>query len=148
MRVVLRTDLAGVGVRGDLVDVADGFARNYLVPNGKAIVASDGITAQAASMRRARDLRDASDREGAQTVAQRLVPLVISIGARAGRGGRLFGSVTAQDIVEAVEAQSGVALDRHKLLSHEPIKELGIHEVGVRLHPDVEFSLTIEVVEA
>jgi large subunit ribosomal protein L9 len=135
-----------VGKRGDLVEVADGYARNFLVPSGKAILASEGISEQAASMRRSRDLRDAKDREGAEAVAQRLVPLVISIPARAGRGGRLFGSVTPSDIVEAVESQSGIVLDRHRLAAHEPIKSLGTHEVGVRLHPEVEFRLTLEVV--
>lgn len=146
MKVVLRADVPTVGKRGDIVDVSDGFARNNLVPTGRAIVASDGIAAQAASMRRARDVKDAKDREGAETIAQRLVPLVITIPARAGREGKLFGSVTPGDILDAVEAQSGVALDRQRLLPHEPIKTLGTHEVAVRLHADVEFPLHIEVV--
>lgn len=146
MKVVLRADTIGVGKRGDMVDVADGFARNFLIPTGAAIPATDGISAQAASMRRARDLRDAKDREAAETVAQKLVPMTITIPARAGREGRLFGSVTATDIVEAVEAQAGVVLDRHKLQVHEAIKSLGTHEFRVRLHPDVEFQLAVEVV--
>ena len=148
MRVVLRSDVAGIGKRGDLVEVADGYGRNFLLPSGQAIQATEGITEQAAAMRRSRDLRDARDREGAEAVAQRLVPLVISIPARAGRGGRLFGSVTASDIVEAVQSQAGVVLDRHRLGSHEPIKSVGMHEIGVRLHPEVEFRLTVEVVPA
>lgn len=146
MKVVLRSDVEGIGKRGDIVDVADGYARNHLVPGGKAIAATAGITAQAAAMRRARDLRDAKDREGAESVAQRLVPLVITVSARAGREGRLFGSVTAQDIVEAVHEQAGIELDRHRLLVHEPIRSLGTHEVGVRLHPDVQFQLRVDVV--
>jgi large subunit ribosomal protein L9 len=146
MKLVLRQDVATIGKRGDIVDVSDGFARNHLVPSGKAIVATDGIAAQAASMRRSRDLKDAKDREAAETIAQRLVPLVITIGARAGREGRLFGSVTSADILEAVEAQAGVVLDRHRLVHHEAIKSLGTHEVSVRLHSDVEFPLHIEVV--
>ncbi|HUZ18964.1 MAG TPA: 50S ribosomal protein L9 [Acidimicrobiales bacterium] len=146
MKVVLREDVNGIGKRGDIVQVADGHARNFLIPSGRAIVANDGVTQQAASMRRARDLRDAKDREAAETVAQRLVPLVITVPAKAGREGRLFGSVTPSDIVAAVEQQAGVVLDRHKLLAHEPIKSLGSHEVGVRLHPDVEFRLTVDVV--
>jgi large subunit ribosomal protein L9 len=146
MRVVLRSDIAGVGKRGDMLDVADGYARNFLVPAGKAIVASAGVTGQAAAMRRSRDLRDARDREGAEAIAQKVVPMVIKIGARAGREGRLFGSITPSDVVEAVREQAGVVIDRHKLLDHEPLKTLGTHDVGVRLHPDVEFRLTIEVV--
>lgn len=146
MKVVLRADMIGVGKRGDMVDVADGYARNYLIPGGQAIVATEGITSQAGAMRRARDLRDAKDREAAETVAQKLVPMTITIPARAGREGRLFGSVTVQDVVAAVEDQAGVVLDRHKLQLHEAIKAVGSHEVRVRLHPDVEFQLMVEVV--
>lgn len=146
MKVVLRSDISGVGKRGDIIDVSDGYARNHLVPSGQAIIASDGIAAQAASMRRSRDVKDARDRESAETVAQRLVPMTISIPARAGREGKLFGSVTSSDIVDAVADQAGITIDRHALLSHDAIKELGRHEVGVRLHPEVEFSLAIEVV--
>jgi large subunit ribosomal protein L9 len=146
MRVVLRSDVSGVGKRGDIVDVADGFARNHLLPTGSAIVATDGVQAQAAAMRRARDLKDTKDREAAEVIAQRLVPLTIAISARAGREGKLFGSVTTTDVVEAVADQAGVTIDRHVLLAHDPIKELGRHEIGVRLHPEVEFSLAVEVV--
>src|SRR5688572_10222990 len=99
MRIVLRTDVDGVGKKGDILDVADGYARNYLIPRGRAIKATAGVEAQAAAMRRSRDLKDAKDREGAETVARTLVPLVIKINARAGTEGRLFGSITAQDIV-------------------------------------------------
>jgi large subunit ribosomal protein L9 len=146
MKVVLRSDVAGVGKRGDMVSVADGFARNSLIPNGKAIMATDGIAEQAASMRRARDLRDSKDRESAQTVASKLVPMVFTIAAKAGKEGKLFGSVTPADIVAAVEAQSGAVIDRHSLAAHEPIKELGEHQVGVRLHPEVVFEIRLEVV--
>ncbi len=146
MKVVLRSDVAGVGKRGDMVSVADGFARNSLIPTGKAIMATDGIAEQAASMRRARDLRDSKDRESAQTVASKLVPMVITIAAKAGKEGKLFGSVTPADIVAAVEAQSGAVIDRHSLAAHDPIKELGEHQVGVRLHPEVVFEIRLEVV--
>jgi len=146
MKVVLRADVIGIGKRGDVVEVADGYARNRLIPNAEAIPATPGIAAQAAAMRRARDARDARDREAAESVARRLVPLTITIPARAGREGRLFGSVTASDIVEAVEQQAGVVLDRHRLQHLEPIKSLGSHAVRVRLHPDVEFQLALEVV--
>ena len=146
MKVVLRSDTIGVGKRGDIVDVSDGFARNFLIPGGAAIAATEGIASQAQAMRRARDFRDVKDREAAESVAQRLVPMTITISARAGREGKLFGSITAQDIVDAVEAQANVVVDRHKLQSHDAIKTVGVHEVRVRLHPDVEFQLAIEVV--
>jgi large subunit ribosomal protein L9 len=137
-----------VGKRGDITEVSDGFARNFLVPQGRAIFANAGIEDQAASMRRSRDLRDARNREGAETIARKLVPIVFRIESRSGTEGRLFGSVTATDIVEAVSRQSGVELDRRRLVIEEPIKTLGSHEVGVRLHPEVEFRLTLEVVSS
>jgi large subunit ribosomal protein L9 len=148
LKVVLRTDIPGVGKRGDITDVSDGFARNYLVPQGRAIVASAGIEDQAASMRRSRDLKDARNREGAEAIARKLVPIVFRIEARSGSEGRLFGSVTASDIVDAVSRQSGLELDRRRLVIDEAIKTLGSHEVGVRLHPEVEFRLTLEVVSS
>ncbi len=146
MRVVLRVDVDGVGKKGDVLDVADGFGRNYLVPKGRAIKATPGVQAQADAMRRSRDVKDARDREGAEAVARKLVPLVIKIPARAGREGRLFGSVTAAEIADAVTAQSGVELDRRRLHIDEPIKALGSHEIPVKLHTDVEFRLNVEVV--
>ena len=146
MRVVLRSDVDHVGKRGDIVDVADGFARNYLLPKGHAIVATNGVTAQANAMRRARDLRDAKDREAAELVARTLVPMVFRIPAKVGSGGRLFGSVTATDVVDAVASQAKVNLDRRKLHLDEPIKSAGTHEVPVKLHSDVEFRVTVEVV--
>lgn len=145
MKVILRADVNGVGKRGDIIQVADGFARNYLLPKSLAIVASDGAVAQAASMRRARDLRDAQDRAAAEEVARTLVSRTIRIAMRAGQEGRLFGSVTAADIVEAVEVQTGVALDRRKVHLAEPIKQLGTHSVQVKLHSEVEFPVTVEV---
>jgi large subunit ribosomal protein L9 len=146
MRVILRADLANVGKRGDICEVADGFARNYLFPKGLAITASDGAVSQAAAMRRARDLRDAQDRSAAEEVARALVAKVIQIRARAGSEGRLFGSVTAADVVDAVAAQTGVELDRRKLHLDDPIKTLGTHSVAVRLHTDVQFPVTVDVV--
>jgi large subunit ribosomal protein L9 len=148
MRVVLRSDLDKVGKRGDIVDVADGYARNYLLPKGHAIAATSGVTAQANAMRRARDLKDAKDREAAEVVARKLVPMVIRIPARAGSGdqAKLFGSITTSDIADAVAEQAKVNLDRRRLHLDEPIKSLGTHEVPVKLHSDVEFRVTVEVV--
>src|SRR5579875_3542996 len=148
MRVVLRSDLDKVGKRGDIVDVADGYARNYLLPKGHAIKATAGITAQANAMRQARDLKDAKDREAAELVARKLVPMVIRIPARAGSGNqaKLFGSITSSDIAEAVAEQAKVTIDRRRLHLDEPIKSLGTHEVPVKLHSEVEFRVTVEVV--
>ena len=146
MQVVLRTDLDHLGKRGDIVEVADGYARNFLLPKGHAILATKGVANQATAMRRARDLKDAKDRESAEAVARTLVPIVIRIPVRAGTGGRLFGSVTAADVVDAVADQAKVTLDRRRLHLDEPIKTLGIHEVPVKLHSDVEFRVTVDIV--
>ena len=145
MKVVLRTDVDNVGKRGDLVDVADGFARNLLIPSGQAIAATNGIQQQADSMRRRRDLADAKDREAAEVVARTLVPAVITIKAKAGAEGKLFGSVTPADIVDAVKTQTGIDLDRRKLGAHDAIKSVGTHEIPVQLHSDVKFQITLEV---
>ncbi len=146
MKVILRQDVPSVGKRGDICEVSSGYARNYLLPKQLAMVATDGAVSQAAAMRRARDLRDAQDRSAAEEVARRLVPKVITISAKAGSEGRLFGSVTPADVVDAVADQAGIELDRRKLLLSDPIKSLGTHSVAVRLHPDVEFPVTVEVV--
>jgi large subunit ribosomal protein L9 len=146
VKVILRADVANVGHKGDVLDVADGFARNYLVPKGLALKASDGALAQAESMRRSRNIKEARDREGAEEIARRLTPTVIRIPARAGTEGRLFGSVTAADIADAVTAQTGITLDRRRVHLEDPIKNLGSHEVAVRLHTDVEARLQVEVV--
>jgi len=146
MKVILRTDVVELGKRGDIIDVADGYARNYLVPKGIAFKASDGTQAQAKAMRRARDLRDAQDRSAAEEVATTLVSKVVTITARAGSEGKLFGSVTAVDIATAVHDQTGVEIDRRKLDLVEPVKTLGTHVVPVKLHSDVQFPITVEVV--
>ena len=148
MRVILRADDKILGKRGDIVEVADGHARNHLLPHGLAIPASDGAIAQAGSMRRARDLRDAADRDSAQTVAKVLVAKVIRITAKSGAADRLYGSVTASDVAAAVHDQAGIQLDRRKLIMPESIKTLGEYSVTAKLHHDVEFPFTIEVVKA
>jgi len=145
MKVLLRTDVDGVGKRGDIIDVAGGFARNHLLPAGKAIVASDGVEGQASAMRKSRDLRDARDREGSETVAKTLVGNTITIAARASNG-RLFGSVSAADVVRHVEEQTGAVIDRHDLVLEEPIKTVGEHNVRVELVGGVVFELTVDVV--
>ena len=146
MKVILRADVAKLGRKGDVLDVSDGYGRNYLVPRGLALKATDGAIAQAAAMRRARDVKEARDRASAEEVARKLTPVPIRISARAGAEGRLFGSVTAADIAEAVESQTGVVVDRRRVHLEDPIKSLGIHEVAVRLHTDVEARLSVEVV--
>jgi large subunit ribosomal protein L9 len=145
MKVLLRSDIDGVGKRGDIIEVSGGFARNHLLPAGRAIAASPGIESQAAAMRRSRDLRDARDRESSETVARTLVGNVITLSARA-TGERLFGSISAADIVKGVEEQTGAVVDRKDLVLDEPIKTVGEHSVRVELRGGVVFELTVDVV--
>jgi large subunit ribosomal protein L9 len=145
MKVLLRSDIDGVGKRGDIIDVSGGFARNHLLPAGKAIVATPGLESQAAAMRRSRDLRDARDHESSETVARALVGTPITVSARTA-GERLFGSVSAADIIRQVELQTGAVIDRKDLGLDEPIKTVGEHSVRVELVGGVVFELTVHVV--
>ena len=145
MNLILREDIAGLGKRGDIVTVADGHARNYLLPRGLAFSATDGAIAQANAMRRRRDLREAADRDSARTVAEALSAKPLTIKAKAGNEGRLFGSVTTADISAALTKQAGVTLDRKKIVA-QPIRTLGSHSAVVRLHADVEVAIKINVV--
>jgi large subunit ribosomal protein L9 len=147
-KVILRADVDGVGKRGDICEVSNGYARNFLLPRGLAIKASDGAVNQAAAMRRARDLRDAADRSAAEEVARTLVARTITISAKAGAEGKLYGSVTSADVVSAVAEQAGVELDRRQLQLAEPLKALGSHQVPVKLHSDVQFPITVDVISA
>jgi len=146
VRVVLREDVENLGRKGDLLEVADGYARNFLVPRGLAMKATAGVARQAEAMRRNRETREVRDRAYAEELAQRLAGMRIEVKARAGEGGKLFGSVTATDIADAVLAQAEVELDRRRIGLAAPLKELGPVEVPVRLHTDVEAVLSVEVV--
>jgi len=146
MRIVLRSDVDNVGTKGEVLDVANGFARNFLLPRGLAMKATKGSETQAGSMRRGRAVRDAAARSAAEDVAKTLVPATISVAARAGTEGRLFGSVTSHEIAGAIGAQTGIEIDRRTLVIDEPIKTTGAHQVTARLHPEVQFPVSIEVV--
>ena len=148
MRIVLHESIPGLGNRGDLVEVADGYARNSLIPKGLAQQASEGVEAQAASMKRNWQLRNAREREAAEEVARVLVTKPIEVSARAGSEGKLFGSVTSSDVVDAVESQTGVQLDRKMVELGESIRNVGTHSVTVKAHAEVEFPITINVVGA
>lgn len=148
MRVVLHADVAGVGTKGEVVDVADGHARNLLLPAGLAVKATAGSESQAEGMRRRRAIKDASDRSGAEEIAKVLVPTTVTVTAKAGGEGRLFGSVGTAEIAAAIEAQTGIVIDRRRLVLDEPIKETGEHQLTAQLHPSVQFPVHIEVVGA
>ncbi|MCP4435073.1 MAG: 50S ribosomal protein L9 [Actinomycetia bacterium] len=146
VKVVLRDDVQGLGNRGDVVEVSKGYARNFLEPRSLAIPATSGAEEQAQSMRKARDTRDAAAREAAEEIAKVIVSKEILVQARAGEGGRLFGSVTAAEIVGAVMEQTGIEIDRKALRLEDHIKEAGQYHVMTRLHSDVEFPIHLQVV--
>lgn len=146
MKIILRADVDGVGKKGDVVEVADGHGRNLLIPQGLALKATPGAERQAEGMRRSRELRDAADRAVAEEMASRLVNTPITIAARAGEGGKLFGSVTTADVVRALAEQANVTIDRRALSTDDAIKELGTHMITAKVHADVQFPITVEVV--
>jgi large subunit ribosomal protein L9 len=148
MRLLLRDDVAGVGRRGDIVKVAGGFARNFLLPEGRAIVATEGVEGQAEQMRRGRDLREAQDRSAAEAQIKLLAGAVIPVSARAAGGGRLFGSIGPADVVDAIRAAKGIEVDRKHVLLPDHIKETGTYEVTLELFRDVSTIVTVEVTAA
>jgi large subunit ribosomal protein L9 len=146
MQVILRANVSSLGKRGDICDVADGYARNYLLPRGLAMKATAGAVAQAAAMRRGRDLRDAQDRATAEDAIQGLVGRTFTVTARAGAEGRLYGSVGQAEVADVIAAQAGLTIDRRQVELEEPIKQVGDHEVALRFHPDVQGRITVSVV--
>jgi len=147
MQVILRTDVSGLGKRGDIVDVADGHARNFLFPKGKAIKASKGAVEQAAKMRSARDAKDHEAREAATAIATALVGKPVTVTAKASAEGKLFGSIHASDVADAVQEQMSIEIDR-KAIEIDGVKEVGTHTATASLHADVSFPITVEVVAA
>jgi large subunit ribosomal protein L9 len=148
MKLILTQDVPNLGAPGDVVEVANGYGRNYLVPQGMAIVATKGAEKQVATIRRAREVREVRDLGHAKEIQGQLAGLQVKLPARSGEGGRLFGSVTAADIVEAVKAAGGPKLDRRVVSLPTPIKSLGAHTVTVKVHPEVSASLAVDVVAA
>ena len=145
MNVILRSDVKGLGKRGDVVSVSDGHARNFLLPHGLAIGASEGAVAQAAAMRKARDNKERASREAALAVASRLGSATVSVSAKAGNEGRLFGSVTSTEVAKAIAAQTGIEVDKRDIDIDTPIRTVGRHAVSVRLFHDVTSTVSIDV---
>jgi len=146
MKVLLRSDVRGVGRRGDIVEVKSGYARNFLLPTGAALQANDTMEVQAASMRKARDLRDAQSRTAAETQRGVIEAATVTVAARAGSNGRLFGSITEADIVNAVRTATNISLDRHAIIMDEHLKEVGSATVSARLFDGVIATIKVEVV--
>ena len=148
MKLILTQDVSGLGGPGDVVEVAPGYGRNYLVPQGLAIAATRGAEKQIATIRRAREVREVRDLGQAQQISSQLSGLSVRLPARSGDGGRLFGSITSADVVAAVQKAGGPTLDRRLVTLNNPIKSLGSHTVTVRVHPEVAATVTLEVVPA
>jgi large subunit ribosomal protein L9 len=146
VRIILAGDIETLGRKGDVVTVADGYARNFLVPKGLAMVATKGTLRQAEDMRRAREERERKRKEEAAAKVAVLASEPVYISARAGEGGRLYGSVTSSDIARAVAEQLEETIDRHDIRLDEPIRRLGTHQVEVHLHEEVNALVTVEVI--
>jgi large subunit ribosomal protein L9 len=147
MKLILTQEVTGLGGPGDVVEVKDGYGRNFLVPRGLAIQWTRGGEKQVAQIRRGREVRDIQDLTDARSVAAQLEALRVTMTVRAGQGGRLFGSVTASDVVEAVKTAGGPQLDKRRVeLPSAHIKTTGTHAVSVRLHPEVAAKVALEIV--
>ena len=145
MKLILTQEVSGLGTPGDVVDVAAGYGRNYLIPRGFAIHWTRGAEKQVDLIKRARAVREIRTREDAQVAASQLQRLKVRIKVRAGENGRLFGSVGPADIAAAVKSAGGPELDRHRIEVPDPIKTTGSHNVKVRLHPEVSAAVVVEI---
>lgn len=147
MRIILADDIETLGHNGDVVTVADGYARNFLIPKGMALTATKGALKQAELMQKARGDRMEKEKSEAASKVAVLAASPVYISARAGEEGRLFGSVTKADVARGIEDQLGEVVDRQKIVLDEPIRSLGTHSVEVRLHEQVNALVTVEVIE-
>lgn len=147
MKVILKHDVKGLGREGDVKTVKDGYARNFLFPTGKAVIADTGALKNWERHREEREERDRLEREGAEATAAKLRELQLQVAVKSGEKGRLFGAVTNREIAELI-GQEGIEIDRHAIHLREPIKTLGEHRADVRLTHGIEVPITITVVSA
>lgn len=147
MKIILTQQVAGLGAPGDVVEVKSGYARNYLIPRGYASRWTRGAEVQIESLRRARDSRDLHTVEEARAAKDQLEGAPLSLTAKVGSGGKLFGAVTPAEIAEAMTAAGGPTIDKRQVEVGSPIKSVGEHQVSVRLHPEVAATVTVTVVE-
>jgi large subunit ribosomal protein L9 len=144
MKVILTADLPHVGNAGQVVEVANGYGRNYLIPHGLAILSTPGNERSLAQQQKARLAREAKNKADAEALATQLQALSLSIAKKTGEGERLYGSVTSMDIADLLKAQ-GVSLDRRRIVLDTPLKTLGTHRVPIRLHPEVITEVEVAV---
>ncbi|MDV5147002.1 50S ribosomal protein L9 [Streptomyces sp. SBC-4] len=148
MKIILTHEVSGLGAAGDVVDVKDGYARNYLVPRGFAIRWTKGGEKDVAQIRRARKIHEIATIEQANEIKAQLEGTKVRLAVRSGDAGRLFGSVTPADIASAIKTAGGPDVDKRRVELGSPIKTLGSHQVSVRLHADVAAKLGVEIVAA
>lgn len=149
MKIILQKPVEKLGVPGDIVDVADGYARNFLVPRGLAVKAEKGALKHSETLHRAHVSRQSAEKNGYEAIASKLISSGhVIIAARVGEEGKLFGSVTSAEIVEAIAAHAQVTIDRKDVHLDEPIRSVGIHEVRIHLFQDVDPVVTVEVTAA
>jgi large subunit ribosomal protein L9 len=148
MRLILTSDVVDLGKRGDVVDVADGFARNYLLPRSYAIKANDGALEAAETIREVRIEAELKAKSQAEAIATQLVGSRVVLAAQAGDEGQLYGSVSVADVVEGIKRFTGIELDKSQVEMQESIKAIGLHEIQIKAHSDVEFPLTLDIIPA
>ncbi|MCG6494630.1 50S ribosomal protein L9 [Kitasatospora sp. A2-31] len=148
MKIILTHEVPGLGSAGEVVEVKDGYARNYLVPRGYAIRWTKGGQKDVDAIRRARKIHEIQTLEAANEVKGKLEGVQVKLAVRSGEAGRLFGSVTQADVVEAIKAAGGPAVDKRAVAIASPIKTVGTHKVSVKLHADVLANLDVAVVAA
>jgi large subunit ribosomal protein L9 len=148
MKLILTREVSGLGRPGDIVEVADGYGRNYLVPRGAAINWTKGAERQISQIKRAQDAREVRGLDHAGELKTQLEGLSVQLAARAGEGGKLFGSVTQSDIADAVKAAGGPLVDKKRIQLPGHIKTTGAHTVTIELHPDVVATVAITVTPA
>ncbi|WP_022909081.1 50S ribosomal protein L9 [Aestuariimicrobium kwangyangense] len=148
MKLILTAPIAKLGIAGDIVEVKDGYGRNYLLPQGKAIAWTRGADKQIEGLKRARDAREVRDLGHANELRQQIEGLTIELPARSGGEGRLFGAVTAADLALAVKKAGGPAVDKRSIQIAKPIKTVGSHTIGIKLHEGVTAHVAVSVVAA
>jgi large subunit ribosomal protein L9 len=146
MEIILLQDVARLGRAGEVRKVAPGYARNHLIPNGLAVLATKGALKELEQRRSAEARREKQMEGEARELAEKLDGVMLTISAKTGEKDRLYGSVTSGDIAQALEEVTGVAVDRHKIELEAPIRELGIHTIPIRLVPDVVPTIRVDVV--
>ncbi|HIC89601.1 MAG TPA: 50S ribosomal protein L9 [Anaerolineae bacterium] len=146
MKVLLLKDVEGLGEAGDLREVARGYARNYLIPRGLAMVATPGAVKQAHQIKEAAQQRRERELFAARSLAEKIEEITLQFTARAGESGRLYGSITSADIALALEQATGEEIDKRNILLERPIRDLGVHDIPIKLHGEVTPTVRVEVV--